>query len=909
MFGSPESDMGSFDSYDYRKMTERIDKKMRYSGDRTGMAELGDDDAGLSELASPHSASMPFHEMSDPSAPTHELHDSQFSRKVFPSASVQRQSSPELRHPTDSESGGSSLLQRLKRKPAVDPRYSTPQCTVNGWNNTNESGSRASFIAGKASSTNDLFGVRTPGTRRGSIANSNVDRKGDRNSCPIFVETDISRESSDSSGSSMEFPRVETFISSSPRDKSLYLDRPLPTLPQRESLNLNHPLPAIPSSNATQTSPTKTMPSHRFSVLNHGHRLSSGKSVSFNDPEITEGALPTDSSPESFWTARDTNWETPNRPKPCHMSSDSTDIEMMEDCFSPATFTPATGSPASDVISPSSPNHGFLFPSSDTFPPISPIARNTSPLADLTDPFTDTYEGLSLGTAKRHENAGNPFEYLVPLPLKSATRKLKHTRSASNTPEQGLPAQFANPHTAVSSVSGTQWTEDNIRQENLDPFHRGSEVEELGKPSICTHPYVSGTQSSDLADSIHSAGIDELIECEAPSAMIQSIMAQVDTSNWWSLVSLPSVPSSAPSVRSTHTESSFMDGTLGTVKAEMPVHATAPVGIDAGDHGFHKLPLPVDGSNPSPPFSSSHDSERKSGAALLCRRQMNVPPLPLSKSDVSSSGNRIGAISNHRASRPTPRSLTPNRVFLQSHNRKVSRSGGRVAGSESSVVSMNQRPLSPPATFTTLSPTNTPPHCFDHGALLVTHSASKHAQVEELQTLVGVWNNDWMKRLKSDPELQLRCSELPPRALFEKGIRTLRKCFLGRFALILEDVFALLTLAFAAAFLLQRQQRFRCQDTFHDEALQWQHALSDKEDKILFLKAMDCWWPLPELQPTPLLNKSRHTSYGSMTSQESLKCNDQTDPLEMLRDNEVLKACTGFLDGESMLIHFKIHSE
>ena len=259
MCGSPESDLGSFDCNDYRKMTGRIEKKMRYSRDRTGMAEVGGDDAGLSELASPHSAPMPFYEMSDPSAPTHELHDSPFFRKVLPSASVQRQSSPELRHPTDSESGGSSLLQRLKRKPAVDTRYSSPQYPINGWNNTIESGNRASFIAGEASSTNDLFGVRTPGTRHGSIANFNVDRKGDRNSCPIFVSTDISRESSDSSGSSVEFPRVETFISSSPD-----LNRPLSTLPQRRSLKLNHPLPAIPSSNDPQMSPTKTTPSHRF---------------------------------------------------------------------------------------------------------------------------------------------------------------------------------------------------------------------------------------------------------------------------------------------------------------------------------------------------------------------------------------------------------------------------------------------------------------------------------------------------------------------------------------------------------------------------------------------------------------------------------------------------------------------
>ena len=619
------------------------------------------------------------------------------------------------------------------------------------------------------------------------------------------------------------------------------------------------------------------------------------------------------------------------------MSSSSTDIEMMEmiddevlagyalpedltcleeqrrshllrDCDSPGTFAPDTGSPASDVISPSSPDHGFLFSLSDIFPPISLIAQNVSSLVDSVDPFTDTYEGLSLGTTEHHEIADNPRKSLIPLPLKSATGTLKHTRSASNTPEKGLSIQCPNPHTVVSSVSGAQWTEYNMHQGHLHPFHHGSEVDELGTPSICTRSDVSGTDLFDLAGSIHSVGIDELIECEAPSAMIQSIVTQVDTSNWWSFVSLPSTSSSAPPVRSTHLESSFMDGNLGPVKADIAVHATAPVGIHAGDHGFHKLP--VGGRNSSSPFNSPHISERRPGTALWCRRQMNVPPLPLSKSDVSSSGNRIGGpISDPQASRPTPRSLTPSQFFLQSHDREGPRSSGGVAGSGSDIASMNQRPLSPPETLTTLSQTNQLPHCFDHKALLVTHSASKHTQVEELRTLVGVWNRDWMQRLKSDPELRLRCSALSPGALFEKGIRALRDCVLGRFSLSFEEVFALLHLAFAAVFLLQCQQRFCCRDTFHDEALQWQHALSNKEDKILFLKAMDRWWPRSELQSSPLLNKSRHTSYGSITSQESLKCSDQTDLLEMLRDNEVLKICTGFLDGKSMLIQLKTHSK
>ena len=127
-----------------------------------------------------------------------------------------------------------------------------------------------------------------------------------------------------------------------------------------------------------------------------------------------------------------------------------------------------------------------------------------------------------------------------------------------------------------------------------------------------------------------------------------------------------------------------MEGSKGTLRAEMPVPTFAPVEMYAGDHGLYELPSPVSGSDRPSPISSPHSPERRPGAASWSRRHVDVPPLPRSRSDISSPDEESeGSTRSPRRSRPTPRSLTPSRVSPQSQSRERQGSGGESAGSAS----------------------------------------------------------------------------------------------------------------------------------------------------------------------------------------------------------------------------------
>lgn len=127
-----------------------------------------------------------------------------------------------------------------------------------------------------------------------------------------------------------------------------------------------------------------------------------------------------------------------------------------------------------------------------------------------------------------------------------------------------------------------------------------------------------------------------------------------------------------------------MEGSKESLRAEMPVPTFAPVEMYAGDHGLYELPSPVSGSDQPSPLISPRSPEGRPGAASWSRRQMDVPRLPRSGSDISSPDEESeGNTRSPRRSKPTPRSLTPSRVSPQSQSRERYGSGGEVAGSAS----------------------------------------------------------------------------------------------------------------------------------------------------------------------------------------------------------------------------------
>ena len=190
------------------------------------------------------------------------------------------------------------------------------------------------------------------------------------------------------------------------------------------------------------------------------------------------------------------------------------------------------------------------------------------------------------------------------------------------------------------------------------------------------------------------------------------------------------------------------------------------------------------------------------------------------------------------------------------------------------------------------------PHCFNENSILVSRSAPKPRQVEELQRLVRIIHTEWMQRMQRLPELCLLCNTISTSGLFKRAVRALRDFICGRRTQDFEGIFAMMHLAFAA-FYLRWQPDYVSFDVLLDDARQWQHVLPHDEDRIRFLSAMSCW-QLPELEPTPLLNSKFHTCFASMTPQRSLQCGDPKTLSDMLRNSEVYKLCILLLEGRSI---------
>lgn len=886
-FGYPESDPESSRANEDQIRTRWINEKARYQGDGPDMAEiLGDD---VPELASHQSV------MSDSSLPT-EMPTSESSRR--------------------------SLWQRRRGISANDSRCSIAKKPSNDYPSTDESGSTSSSISLEASGTDDFCRVPTLGARSTTIGNSTLHRQSDGNRYEIFVSTDMSREVSDSFGKLAKSSCVETRISSSPKHKSLDLNRPLPSSPQRNSLNLPPPWPSIPNLNKTHMSPIRKPSSNHSSVVNRVHGLSNRASVSYSDSETLE-CMPTESSPDMYGTPHDTSLDPQSRRESTIMRSSSTDIEMGDGSLpgntssedptrsedlrnhcpiwssvSSSILTPTADYPDSNIVSPSSPNSGFSSPLSSMFSPISPIADCVSQPSRFVFPVTLARDGPDLGTAKHHEDVASGWSFPSPSPPESKPKELNHTRCAFDTSEPRFPVQRPVSDGMVFLASRVQWTKDSMPQQHFHRCHHRFQSEGWSAPSVSTRLRQSILKSSNMESSTYSSAIDESSESDGPSSMIKSIVTPDDTPNSRSLVLIPSVSSSAAPALDIHMDSNFIDGNIGTLRTEMlmqmPMPHFRPIDIDANDHPFHELPSPVGGEDQPTHLNSPYSSGRWSSIASWNGRQMDVPPLFSFRNDISSHDYESEeANPNSRTSRATLTNITSNRALSQSQGREGHESGGEVASSESDDTSAHQcRPILPSPLQSPYA-AKMPPHCFDHGSLLVTHSPSKEIQVETLQALVGAVNNDWMKRLKSVPELWQRCRPLSARILLEKGIRTLREYFRGKVTQTFEDVFAFIHLAFATAFPLHCQQNL---DGFYDDALQWQHTLPNTEDKVMFLKAMGRWSWLPELQLNPLLNSSRHTSFGTNTLRESFNYSDQTDLLDILSNSEVFKACKGFLD-------------
>jgi hypothetical protein len=185
------------------------------------------------------------------------------------------------------------------------------------------------------------------------------------------------------------------------------------------------------------------------------------------------------------------------------------------------------------------------------------------------------------------------------------------------------------------------------------------------------------------------------------------------------------------------------------------------------------------------------------------------------------------------------------------------------------------------------------------GSIWTSSLVPTQTQVEELRDLVRIVNSEWMQRISSATELYTRCSALSAQRLFDNGARSLESLFCAKLPRNFEDVFALMHVAFAAAYVLHREHASYDWNDFFQDALQFHLALSSKSDRDSFLEVMDRWWLPPGLPEKSSLVIKYGPVLGHMLTESTIGI-QQMDLVNLLRNGEVARNFSDFLDGQSL---------
>jgi len=175
--------------------------------------------------------------------------------------------------------------------------------------------------------------------------------------------------------------------------------------------------------------------------------------------------------------------------------------------------------------------------------------------------------------------------------------------------------------------------------------------------------------------------------------------------------------------------------------------------------------------------------------------------------------------------------------------------------------------------------------------------------IEELRELFFIVHREWQQRLAPYEDLSILCASSSVRNLFELGIKALKQCFEGKIVTSLVDVFALMHVACASAYMLHKDDKLYYWDQFLHDMLAWQYAIVEESEMLSFVKVMNKL-SIPLGSSTLPTKASRlYTGYSSGAL------------LDELRNGRVVQDCSTMLDGKlfleptSALIHSKLRGK
>ena len=508
---------------------------------------------------------------------------------------------------------------------------------------------------------------------------------------------------------------------------------------------------------------------------------------------------------------------------------------------SPEEPAPTTNYPLTDATFPSSPKAALASPPSDVLSPVSPMVEEVHPPLNIAFSATLSDEGSSPGTSERQI-----------YPLDSLDSNIQSRLDIHDSMELSAP---------IASQ-----TENNMSQLSPPVVQNRYQSKNWDVHSVSTQPHHLRMHSSDLEGFGPSNGSKEITEADVSPSMTQSIMTRVNTPR----AEDPGFSPTAFSSTSPSQNSRTLPGSQSDIDVQFPPDATGP------STAFRILPV-------------SRSLNRQTGTVTR-------PVMEMCDFDNSDATSHTLEQSELQPWSPLDHLIATNTFDLLS-------TGPQFYSNDYCPQAVPQQHSSD-FSFSHTRFVKWRPYCFDHNSSLVSHLAPKQKQVEGLQRLICTINHEWMQRMESQPGLWPLCSTLSPSNLFDRAIRTLKKFICGDLLEGFEDAFAIITMAFAAAWSLTWQQHDYLFSALRDDALQWQHALRRDEDKARLLDAMNCW-RLDELEPPPLFASACHTNSRGLKPQEPLYCGDQHELRDRLKEDEVLKAIMAFLDSMSIRSLFK----
>ena len=587
--------------------------------------------------------------------------------------------------------------------------------------------------------------------------------------------------------------------------------------------------------------------------------------------------------------------------------------------LSPDILAPMASWPVTNIVNPSSPNSGLAPLPSSTLAPLSPTTKYIYPPSTIVSPDTMTWDGSESVIREHYEEAAGDWVAHTSSPLQSMPTEHNNTRSASTYIKSNLLTLSPVHDGMASKASRTQQTKDNVSPQSIRSLHSRCESKESDALSVSTQPHHSRTYPFDSEDFVQSNYPDESIESKESSSMIQPIMTPIDTSRLANPDFLPTVSSaSSPTNTRMQPSSQSEDGSLLPPEPTWSATAFHPssfsetfnhqTSVVTGptlqdndnwetnvDYMLGTLPSTLNRLNSSiidtGEIDAAWDVDMGEGLPWKyeedgkLRQEQNQD---FERSDVG----QLLSLADVQLRRPLNNPISPG--MSESHCTRPQQDWNdghlQPAPQDHSHDFVTRQALS----------VKSQPHCFNHEPLLVSNLAPKQTQVEELRKLFRIINFRWMQKIEPFSKLWLRCSTLSASSLFERAVQTLKKFISGESAQSFEDIFAVTHWAFAAGWYLHWQQTDYSFNALRDDALhQLQHALSNDEDKVLFLDAMNSAW-FSELEPTQSPNSSRYTNFGSVVPKMSHYLGVQETLWDTLRESKFFKDCIGFLDGKSI---------